>query len=96
MATFAQHCLECERELGKPFVEVHLWLDYFAFTPEYGMRHRRVRHHEAGVREVVALFGEDAGKAAKLHIVSDLKMFGWHEGDPFPQDEEDYVQMGLF
>jgi hypothetical protein len=60
------------------------------------MRHRRVRHHEAGIREARALFGEVAGEVARQHIVADLKEEGWTEGDPFPQDEEDFVKIGFF
>jgi len=41
-------------------------------------------------------FGEEAAKAAKQHIISDLKEEGWTETDPFPRDEEHYVKMGLF
>lgn len=65
-------------------------------TEIYGMRHRRVRHHKEGIRKVIALFGEDAGRAARQHIISDLKEEGWTENDPFPKDEEHYVKMGLF
>jgi len=65
-------------------------------TERYGMRHRRVRHHEAGIRRVMEFFGEEAAKAAKQHIISDLKEEGWTETDPFPRDEEHYVKMGLF
>lgn len=59
-------------KFGAPFEEVHRWLDAFAGTPEYGMRHRRVRHHAAGIREAVRLFGADVYKPARQHIVSDL------------------------
>lgn len=84
------------RSFGKAYVEVHLWLDEFAGTSEYDMRHRRVRHHEAGIREAAALFGEEAGKAARQHVITDLKWDGWTENDHFPQNEADYVRMGLF
>jgi hypothetical protein len=96
MPLLADHCAECEQVLGKSFIDVHIWLDQYAFTPEYGMRHRRVRHHEVGIREAMKLFGDDAGEAARLHILADLKMFGWTEKDPFPRDEKHYVKMGLF
>ena len=43
----------------------------------------------------VELFGEEAGKATRQHIISDLKEEGWTENDPFPMDEKDYVEMGL-
>jgi hypothetical protein len=96
MSRYEVHCRESLLTFGAPFEEVHRWLDEFAGTPEYGMRHRRVRHHAAGIREAVRLFGADADKAARQHIVSDLKEEGWTETDPFPKDEKDYVRMGLF
>ena len=46
--------------------------------------------------ESIRLFGPDAGPVARQHIVSDLRLEGWTEGDPFPQDEDHYVKMGLF
>ena len=81
---------------GQAFEEVHRWLDEFAGKPPYGMRHRRVRHHEAGILEARALFGEKAAEVARQHITSDLKEEGWTANDPFPRDEQHYVAMGLF
>ena len=81
---------------GEKFEEVHLWLDEFAGSEEYGYRHRKKRHHEKGIEEAIRLFGERAGDAARQHIISDLKEEGWSEKDRFPNDEEDYVRMGLF
>ena len=94
-----EHCLECLQKLGKPFKEVHQYLDEFASSKEFGMRHRKVRHHFAGIMEVRNKFGIDATEAAKLHIISDLKMEGWKENDPFPMNEKHYKhykQLGLF
>jgi hypothetical protein len=96
MPKFEEHCAESLNTFGKDFAEVHLWLDEFAGTPEYGFRHRRKRHHEAGIRKVVELFGEEAAQAARQHIISDLKKEGWTENDHFPRDEADYVKMGLY
>jgi len=62
MSTFEAHCQESMRQFGQAFEAVHRWLDEFAGKPPYGMRHRRVRHHEAGIREAKALFGEVAGR----------------------------------
>ena len=93
---FERHCEESERLFGKPFSEVHLWLDELMWKG-LGAHHRRKRHHEAGIHQVVKLFGEEVGQAARQHIISDLKEEGWTEGDdPFPKDEEHYVKMGLF
>ena len=96
MSSFKEHCEESERLFGQPFPKVHKWLDEFAGTERYGMRHRRLRHHLAGIREAEELFGPEAAPAARQHIVTDLKMEGWTESDRFPRDEADYVRMGLF
>ena len=57
------------------------------------MKHRRMRHHLAGIIEV----SEAADAAtARQHIISDLKREGWDAMQPFPWDEKEYVLMGLF
>ena len=94
--TLEQHCEESTRLFGKPFAELHRWLDEFAGTEKYGMRHRRVRHHEAGIRQAVTLFGPNSEAPARQHVVSDLKEEGWTENDRFPRNEQEYVAMGLF
>ena len=94
--SFEEHCKECQSKLGKRYEDVHHWLDEFAYSTKYGMRHRRVRHHQAGIEEASLLFGKDGAAAARLHIVSDLKEEGWKEADHFPRDERDYVRMGLW
>ena len=96
MSRFEDHCQESIRLFGAPYEEVHRWLDEFQGTERYRMRHRRVRHHEAGIQEAIRRFGEQAGAVARQHIISDLKEEGWTERDPFPQDEAHYVKMGLF
>lgn len=93
---YADHCAQSISHFGKPFGEVHLWLDEFAGSLEYGMRHRKVRHHERGIQEAIRLFGDEAGPVARQHIIADLKEEGWTENDPFPKDEADYIGMGLF
>lgn len=96
MSKFEDHCKESVALFGKPYEEVHHWLDEFHGTEKYKMRHRRVRHHEAGIRQAIEIFGEESGAVAKQHIISDLKEEGWTEHDPFPRDEEHYLKMGLF
>lgn len=96
MSAFEKHCEESVQLFGRPFEEVHRWLDEFAGSPGVGMKHRRKRHHEAGIRQVIELFGEQAGQTARQHIISDLKEEGRTEHDHFPQSEDDYVKMGLF
>jgi hypothetical protein len=96
MPAFEQHCAEAQQRFGKPYAEVHLWLDEFAGKPPYGMRHRKKRHHLVGIVEVRKFWGNEAAEAAHQHIIADLKQEGWTESDPFPRDEEHYKRMGLF
>ena len=96
MPSFEQHCEESVRLFGEPYEQVHRWLDEFAGRPPHGMRHRKFRHHQAGIDEVRRRWGDKAAVAAKAHIIADLRMEGWMEGWPFPRDEREYVRMGLF
>lgn len=86
MPIFEEHCQESIQQFGNAHAEVHRWLDEFAGTERYGMRHRRVRHHEAGIQEAIRRFGEAAGPVARQHIISDLRQEGWTENDPFPRN----------
>ena len=96
MPKFEEHCAESVRLFGKPYAELHSWLDEFAGSERYGMRHRRVRHHQAGINEAVRIFGTDVGPVARQHIISDLQEESWTERDQFPKDEDHYIKMGLF
>lgn len=96
MSAFEEHCQQAITQFGNPYEAVHRWLDEFAGKPGYGMRHRRVRHHLAGIRQVREMLGEEAACAARQHIMTDLKEEGWTERDPFPTDEQDYVRIGFF
>ena len=89
---FEEHCAESAILFGEPFEHVHRWLDEFAGKKPYGKK----RHHLEGIKEIERLYGERAALAARQHIISDLMMEGWREGDHFPVDELDYVKMGLF
>lgn len=93
---FEAHCAESLARFGQEYPEVHQWLDEFAGKPPYGMRHRRVRHHQAGIAEVERLFGTQAAEVARVHIIADLREEGWRDGDRFPRDEAEYVRLGLF
>jgi hypothetical protein len=60
-----------------------------AWKPPFGMKHRRLRHHAAGIEEVRRLFGDKAADAAQLHIEMDPAEEGWKSRqDPFPRDED--------
>lgn len=96
MPSLTEHCSETITVLGEPFEQVHRWLDEFAGKPPYGMRHRKLRHHLAGIEQVRKLWGDQAATAARLHIIADLKQEGWSEDQPFLRDEQHYKGMGLF
>jgi hypothetical protein len=68
MPAFEEHCKESEKVFGQPYEEVHKWLDEFAGSDDYGYRHRKKRHHEAGIRQIVTLFGESAGEVARQAV----------------------------
>ena len=94
---FEEHCIESVKLFGRAYENVHKWLDEFAGSPEFGMKHRKIRHHQAGINQIENLYGIEAAKAAKQHIISDLKQEGWVEGvHAFPKDKEHYIQLGLF
>lgn len=70
MAHFEKHSATTLRLLGKDFAQVHAFLDQF--YPVYGMSHRQLFHHQAGIELIVRKFGEDARAAAEIHILEDL------------------------
>ena len=69
MASFEEHCRDCERLLGDRCESVNRWLD--AKFHEYREQHRFARHHWRGVKEAEALFGALGRKAAIVHILKD-------------------------
>lgn len=91
-----EHEAHAKQMFGEPWTKVHKWLDEFMGTPPYGMRHRKLRHHLAGIEEVRALYGDEAAEVARQHIMDDLKTEGWYEGQPFPKDTRHFVDMGFF
>lgn len=56
--------------------------------------HRRKRHHEAGIAEIMHKWGPKAAEAARQHIMADLKQVGWT--GPFPLNERHCERMGLW
>lgn len=70
MATFEQHCLDCEKLLGNRHEDVNRWVDGLFW--KLGPRHRRMRHNTHGVRLAGELFGPEGAKAAIVHIVRDV------------------------
>ena len=88
-----QHEENCLKNFGKPFSEVHRYLDHY--FREYHIAHRRLLHHRLGIEMIVKLFGEVARKAAEQHIIDDFGLIphSWIEHDEYtvylnPGDEE--------
>lgn len=70
MASHEIHYLDCVNKLGRPFPEVHEFLD--SHHKEFGHRHRRVLHNTHGVEMVRWYWGDEAAKAAEIHILRDI------------------------
>lgn len=70
MPSFSVHCSRCEEKIGCSYDYVHSWLDEFAKT--HFPDHRHFRHHAEGIEEVRKMWGDDAAKAARLHILDDM------------------------
>lgn len=73
MAEFKTHCNDCKIALGKDYAQVHRWLDELFII--LGPKHRSARHHDKGVEKVREMWGDEAAKAAEIHIRRD---FGGH------------------
>jgi len=96
---FEQHCEMCQRDLGAPFKEVNRWLDELAWVDRgawapkaFDPAHRRFRHHRVGVETVRAKWGDQAARAAELHIMADLFL---KRPEEIPLDERDYLRKGF-
>lgn len=66
-----EHNQECLNKLGRRWDKVHAWLDCTARDYWPWMGHRQIRHHTEGVEEVRSIWGDEAARAAELHIISD-------------------------
>ncbi len=85
-----EHEKESIQYFGKPYTEIHNFLDQF--YRHTGAKHRKYYHHLAGLKIIKKRFGEDAVKVAKKHIISDLESCGrWKLGiDEFPENSKSY------
>lgn len=82
MAHWKEHVKDCKERLGNGWEVVHRWLDEFAGIYWPWMGHRTHRHHLEGIEECRKKWGDEAAKAAEIHIQKD-------EGDiPSKEDIE--------
>jgi len=78
MAQIITHMEDCERMLGKPYKEVHQWLDYYAriFTIRpYLAYHRFFRHNKRGLLYIKNRWGTLGCDAGKVHLIRDFADF---------------------
>jgi len=95
---FEQHCQRCLKVFGQPFAHVHLWLDEFHGQAHCKTKHRRFRHHWAGIELIRKQWGDMAAEAAVLHIVDDLKVLEDPSANEswIAKDEADYLKKGYW
>jgi len=73
MSSFKKHCEDCAKALGNPWPEVHKFLDQYAGkVPGELANHRVELHHKNGIAMVRAKWGDEAAKAAEIHIREDF------------------------
>jgi hypothetical protein len=74
MAFQWEHEEDCKFYMGRPFSQVHAYLDECVkMYPihRYGARHRGFRHNAYGVEHCKWKWGDEGELAAKIHIVRD-------------------------
>ncbi len=74
MARILEHINDCEELLGRPYKEVHEFLDQYAevfFVGVFDEYHRTFLHNSAGLAVIEAERGREAKTAAEIHLVRD-------------------------
>ena len=71
MSDWKEHVKDCQAQLDKGWDVVHHWLDEFAGVYWPWIGHRVHRHHKEAVEEVRKMWGDEAAKAAEIHILKD-------------------------
>ena len=93
MASRKVHCGDCIKKLGRPFNEVHAWLD--GLVPKYGIpRHRIFRHNMEGIEQIKEMWGDTAAEAARIHILRDFNLPDI-PGEPYRDIPKDRWQASL-
>jgi len=71
----------CVREFGKPFTEIHVWMD--VKSGSLGRIHRMERHNILETpKQALELFGEGADEACVNHILLDALDYPELNSDP--------------
>jgi len=74
-----EHMKKAVELTGKPYEEVHIWLD--EMFKWFGGQHRRIRHNKNGVDYIKKKYGKEAAKVARQHLLDD--------GIYLPPEEDD-------
>lgn len=83
-----EHYDSCYKKLGNGWGKVHKWMDQHAGISFPSTAHRCINHHQKGIEEVRKMWGDEAAKAALLHVEDDLDWAGYRRDD-IPKDRED-------
>lgn len=66
-----EHEERAQEAFGKPFTEVHVFLDQY--FPRYrDLTHRLVLHHRLGIELIGVLMGAEAYQVARQHVLDDM------------------------
>ncbi|CAN5554838.1 hypothetical protein BH10ACI4_BH10ACI4_33850 [soil metagenome] len=71
MSDLVEHENDCKLLLGKPYGDVHRWLD--ETFGQFGPTHRKIRHNRQGIETVRSMLGATAALAATIHILRDCQ-----------------------
>ena len=69
MSTLEAHKKDSIEKFGKPYEEVHIYIDQY--HAKYGAKHRFMLHHDQGIEEIRQKFGNEAALVAESHIKLD-------------------------
>ncbi len=84
MSDLCVHEAHCQKLLGKPFTEVHNFLDQYHLpltNPFNAHLHRRYLHHLGGIKRAELKFGSLGGQAAIIHVMEDCLGYVPNERD---------------
>ena len=90
--THKEHCEQTRAVLSRDWAVVHRWLDHFAAQTFPSDRHRIHRHNLDGVEECRKRWGDEAAKAAELHILADVAIYGMDHVPDMAEAEQLWAQ----
>lgn len=100
MASCKDHGDDCKRILGNDWNIVHCWLDEMYRYDPGNLMHRAYRHHTEGVAKVLEMWGEEAAKAAEIHIRRDFPgldniptVKDWEDPDRMIKNSDQYLEL---